>query len=883
ESNDRPWALSAAAVPSRAGRRVFNIEARRVSAKDLLLAARFGSGPMIDQLPISASLHAEIDASDAVQVLQGRVIIEGGVIQDAKDPDIALKIDRAEFTLDWDAVRHRLAIPFQIVSGAARMTLFAQLMAPQSGNGPWLVAMNGGTVVLGGGGSDEPVVFNHVAVRGRIDPEKRLVTIEQGDLGNADTTVALTGSFDVSSSDPRLAIGVAGTRMTLQTMKKLWPNFVNPPLRKWIEEHTAGGTVDRVVIATNAPLSAFKTGGDPVPEGGLSVDVSAHDAVIRPIDTLPPIRGADLTVHATGRVATIAMQKGTVTLPSGRKLTMSNGIFEVPKTYGPAPAARSRFQIEGPIPAGGELLAMDRLRQFSALPFDPSTARGNVKATVDLAFRLDPKLPVGSTTYNVTADLADFAADQVFMAQKLEAASLRITASNAESEIKGDVKIAGMPAVLTYRKEKDKPDAEVHLATVLDDAARAKFGMDLGDAIGGPVPLKLSGLMGASSQDSRFNVDLDLTQARIDNLLPGWNKAAGKTAHATFALVSDSQGARLNDLVLTGAGAHAKGNVELDRSGNIVAANFPTFNLAEGDKATLKADRTPDGTLHVSMRGEIYDGRGFVKTAMAGTRADTKGKVSNLDLDIRLGAVLGFNGETLRVLELKMSRHEGQIRNFKLSAKLGRDAVLSGSLRYRTSGRPLIYFETGDAGALFRFTDTYARMAGGQMSVAMDAPSSNPAPQDGILSIKDFSIRGEAALERLVAGAPNGAQQGVKFSRMRAQFTRMPGQLQIHDGVVQGLIGATIDGHINYDADEVHLSGSFVPLYQLNNVFGQIPIVGFFLGGSNEGLLGVTYEVVGRPSAPRLNVNPLSAVAPGLLRKFFEFRNTKDSDFEVLR
>jgi hypothetical protein len=55
-------------------------------------------------------------------------------------------------------------------------------------------------------------------------------------------------------------------------------------------------------------------------------------------------------------------------------------------------------------------------------------------------------------------------------------------------------------------------------------------------------------------------------------------------------------------------------------------------------------------------------------------------------------------------------------------------------------------------------------------------------------------------------------------------------------------------------------------------MFGQIPLFGIFLGGgSNEGLVGVTYEVVGPPGAPILRVNPISAVAPGLLRKFFEF------------
>ena len=70
------------------------------------------------------------------------------------------------------------------------------------------------------------------------------------------------------------------------------------------------------------------------------------------------------------------------------------------------------------------------------------------------------------------------------------------------------------------------------------------------------------------------------------------------------------------------------------------------------------------------------------------------------------------------------------------------------------------------------------------------------------------------------------------------------------------------------------MRGTFVPLYGLNNMFGQIPIVGLFLGGgSNEGLFGMTYEVDRPAGTPRLRVNPISAMAPGLLRKFFEFRD----------
>ena len=63
-------------------------------------------------------------------------------------------------------------------------------------------------------------------------------------------------------------------------------------------------------------------------------------------------------------------------------------------------------------------------------------------------------------------------------------------------------------------------------------------------------------------------------------------------------------------------------------------------------------------------------------------------------------------------------------------------------------------------------------------------------------------------------------------------------------------IGGTIEGNIDYPGNQVRMSGTFVPMYGLNNMFGQIPILGLFLGGgSNEGLIGVTYEVVGTPGA----------------------------------
>jgi len=240
--------------------------------------------------------------------------------------------------------------------------------------------------------------------------------------------------------------------------------------------------------------------------------------------------------------------------------------------------------------------------------------------------------------------------------------------------------------------------------------------------------------------------------------------------------------------------------------------------------------------------------------------------------------VVGFNGEALRSVDVKMTRRAGEIRSFGLTAKIGRAATLAGDLRGRAGGRQVIDLESTDAGAFFRFTDVYSRMTGGQMALAMESPSADNAVQQGVLNVHNFAVHDEAQLERAVSNGTQRARNSIEFSGMRVEFNRMPGRVALREGVVRGpMLGGTIDGSVDYTRDEVHMRGTLVPLYGPNNLLGQIPIVGLFMGGDKEGLLGITYEVVGRPGNPVLRINPISALAPGLLRKVFEFPANNDN------
>jgi hypothetical protein len=880
EAGTAPWSLGVLVGAPANGVRSVAIRADNVSTRNILRALRMKDLTYSADLPLTGELKGELGRDGVPTYFTGKITAGAGTITDNDTPDYPMHIDQGEVSVEWDAGRRVLLAPFKFVSGENRVTLLAHVEPPNGATTDWQAGLSGGTIVLAGDGTEQPLIFNRISINLRFDSEGRRVVLTQADISNGDIGLAGTGSIDYAG-EPRLTLGFAGTPMSASALKRMWPILIVPEVREWVIERIERGSLQRIEIGVNSPVRNLSRKGPPIPDDGLSVTIVANGVALRPVDDLPLIRDADLKARVTGRTATVTIGQAGIDTPGGRKLNLSDIVFEVPDMAPKPSPSKVRFKIDGPVPAAAEILASDRLRDTGGNMLDPGTTKGNISAQVTMGMPIQHELTKADTVYTINADVTGFSAEKLVMNQKLEAAALKVVANNQGYQVKGDVKINGQAASLDYRKPNDG-DADVRLQTTLDDASRAKLGFDLGPAVGGALPLKVAGKIGSGDHDSKLGIDADLTQLKLDNLLPGWAKAQGKAARAVFNVVKKGDSTRLEDIVIDGSGASIKGSVEIDPNGDLVNVNFPTYSPSEGDKTSIKAERGPDGALKVIMRGDVFDGRGFLKSAMSGaTKDDPKGKTKSIDfdVDVKLGAVAGFYGEAIRSVDAKLSRRGGTIQKFALSGKLGRDTPLTGDMRGRSqgAGRDVIYIETNDAGAFLRATDTYSKMNGGQLALAMDPPSSDTRPKEGLINVRDFTVKGEASLDRVASGGPGGAKNGVSFSRLRAEFTRQNGLLSIRDGVVKGpAVGATIGGNIDYNLNQVRMSGTFVPMYGLNNMFGQIPIVGLFLGGgSDEGLIGVTYEIVGSPSAPVLNVNPMSAMAPGVLRKIFDFGTGK--------
>jgi hypothetical protein len=891
EEGAKPWSLKVLVGPPENGVRTIDIKADKVSTSNILLALRLKDLTYMADLPMSGEIKGELSRDGLPTYLSGKINIGAGSIIDTDTPDYPMAIDSAELSLEWDANRRVLVAPFKVVSGANRITLLARLEPPNEAANEWRLGLSGGTIVLAGIDNDPPLILNRISINFRFDTEGKRALLSQADLSNGEIGLAGTGSVDYSG-EPRLKLGFAGTPMSASALKRLWPALIVPEVRAWVIERIERGSLQRIDIALNSPVKNLPRKGPPIPDDGLDVNIAATGVTLRPVDGLPAVRDADLKAHITGRSATVSIGQGAADTPAGRKLNFSDVVFEVPDMAPKPPPSRLRMRVDGPIAAAAEVLASDRLSDLST-PIDPNTAKGTFQAAINLGMPVKGELSKTDTNYAVTAELNGFSADKLVMNQKLEANQLKIAANNQGYQVKGDVKINGQQAALDYRKPADG-DADVKLQATLDDAGRARLGLDLGSAVTGNIPVKLNGKLASGDRDSKMGIEADLTQLKLDNVLPGWVKQPGKSSRATFNVVPKPQSTRFEDIVIEGGGVSIKGSLEVDQNGELMNASFPTYAPSEGDKTQLKAERGQDGMLKLTMRGDVFDGRGFIKSAMSGSNgkdADkNKSKMSDFDVDLKLGAVAGFNGEAVRGVDVKLSRRNGAIKSFNLAGKIGRDTPLTADLRVgrdtpvsgelrggRAQGREVIYLQTEDAGAFLNFTDTYTKVTGGQLMLAIEPPTSDPGAKEGLINIRNFTVKGEQALDRAVAGGGAGGGQGIGFSAMRAEFTRQPGLLSVRDGTMQGpMIGLTIEGSIDYASNQVRMSGTIIPAYGLNNIAGQIPFFGLFLGnGNKEGLIGVTYEVVGTPGKPVVRVNPISAMAPGVFRNIFQFNTGK--------
>ncbi len=224
------------------------LEARHVAASDLILAGRIGDGTIETNLPLSASLRGEIGADGVPQSLTGRIVADAGFFSSGDDGRIDL--DRAEIKLDWDAGNRVLTMPVQVISGHNHMTLLGEVRAPEQVGGTWQYRVGGGSIVLNSSANaSDALVLNRIAVIGHYDASKHIFSIDNGDIGNSDVGVAISGKMEPANGDIHVAAGIAATRMPVELVEASLAGFCRAQSARLVprtsQERNGGARGDR--------------------------------------------------------------------------------------------------------------------------------------------------------------------------------------------------------------------------------------------------------------------------------------------------------------------------------------------------------------------------------------------------------------------------------------------------------------------------------------------------------------------------------------------------------------------------------------------------------------------------------------------------------------
>ncbi|MFC1459560.1 DUF3971 domain-containing protein [Microvirga arabica] len=879
EGPQGPWQLNGDARVEGQDAYRASIVAERAPITDILLLSGASEVPATTDLEFSGRFDLAF-ADGRVTELKTRLESSPGTIE-IQDPDTSpFPVDKAVIEAHWNEAAKALELQrVEAKGGDTNLNLQGRLQIA-NGSNPWRLNLGGRDISWSGAASgDRPLQVSEFTadLSGHDGVRINGITLKGPEL-----SASINGLLAATDDPKGLRLDVRAEKTDIRSALRLWPEAAAPPVRRYLVSHLKAGTLESIdlkVAMTGADIEKALTGG-PTPDESLKIDFAVSNGTLQVDEGIPPIAGLNVTGQVTGRKVLVRAPAGLVQMANDRSLSASEGAFVLDNYWDDNGVARIDFRLAGGADGLGALLLEPRIKEIAGFNIDPATMKGRTDLRVGIGMPVHDIPEFKDLPLKVGGTISDFGVDGFFGKDRLEGADLTIAYGRGDLSVKGNGKLAGSAAVIDLHKNRQGGQASV--AFSLDEAARSRRGLSFGSQLTGTIGLKASLPLGESAP-SVINVEADLAKAGIDQLVPGWVKPVGRPGKLTFTVV-DGLTSEIRDLQLDSGNVQLRGHATLNNEGGLDKAELSTFKLSPGDDMRAQIERS-NGVYRVTIRGNVGDARPFVKGggATSGGRsggANKDGK--DFDLDLNLNILTGFNEEAITNASVKASMRKDSLRQLDLKGRLGATDILGRTIP-QAGGNPVVIIQTEDAGALLRFTDIYKRMSRGNLILQL---STGDEPQAGHVIMHSFALVNEPALRRIIptqtqvvagrdrAGRPQLVRvdvNEVQFTKARLEFSRSAGRLDFKDAAIWGnQIGFTLGGFIDYARDRLDVSGTFVPAYGLNNVFAQVPLFGPLLGGGqNEGLFAVNFRLNGQASAPSLSVNPLSAVAPGFLRKLF--------------
>ncbi len=730
--------------------------------------------------------------------------------------------------------------------------------------------------------SGEKIYPGSAIIEGGYNREKKLLNIDQWNFSLAGSSIVGSGSLGFEDETPSLALSGVARELPIAAIKQFWPIFLATKVRTWTREHVHGGKITSATIDAAIPGGVLgrMLKGKRIADDQLKLIVNIENVRFDTFGEVPPVRGATGQVLLKGMRTEVNLTQGVAYTDKGSVIKIEEGKFTIADIAQRPLIAKTSFFAKGKISSLAKIVNAKPLIVMDRLKMAPGQWSGNSEIDVVAEFPLKKKMQYGEVKWQALVQLRNASSSKHINGRKITKSDVVIDVSPQKAVISGDSVIDGIRGNVLMIEPVGK-NSKVKRKRVLKARMRAKdrakIGLNIAPVITGPIDVVMEQYAGRRAAD----ISVDLKDAEISLPWIGWRKGAGVPAKATFRMTNAKSVTKIDKLKLAGKGFAMKGNLVFDKKG-VSSANIPSISLNKGDNLAVSIKRKK-GAFEISATGKSFDGRGLVNKLFHQDGVANEQGNATFKLSANIASVKGFGNQSASNLNMNYLVNKGWLDGLSLKADFGqnkRTTIDAGTTNKTTQ----FDIRSQNAGSVLSFLNVYTHMLNGKMVSTMTRKRGKPF--HGKVKVENFVIVDEPKLKKLVSNKTveeidrDGRVQkvfskiktnSVKFPNAEAVIEKGEGYLKV-DGSITGLqIGLTYNGTL-YDAKNLmNLRGTFMPAIGISKILALIPIVGQILSnGKDSALIGITYHLKGPTAKPKLLLNPLSIVAPGIFKKIFE-------------
>ncbi len=805
--------------------------------------------------PISGALRARLDRKGQLGPLNASLQIGKGALRPTAGTK-PIVFDAASSYFTYDPAAQTIA--FEAVSidskwVSARAEGIAHLIGGENGWPDELQAQLRVSDITADPAElyDEPVHLDGATLDMRLRLEPFHLSIGQLSLSDQGRHLVLNGELRGGEAGWDMALDGRMDGVDRDRLMQLWPEAAVPNTRRWVSENVSDGQLSNMQLAVRSA---------PKHRPNLFLGFEVKDVSARFMKQMPPIQQMSGKAQLLNGQFAITADAGWIDAGQGGRVDISGTSFAVPKVDVPDPPAKVQVRTDSTITAALSLMDNEPFQFLTKQGRPVALAEGHARVGAQLGFPLKKFLKTKDVQFDVTGTLSDLHSDVLVPGRVLSAEALTLTVNDEGLKIAGDGRLGKVPfngaytAALGPGASGSRVDGTVTLSQTFAD----EFGIglppgSLGGSATGDVTVELE-----PGDAGSFTLTSDL--AGLGLSLPQLNWSLPRPTRGALEVRGRlGEPPQIDRLSLDAPGLRALGSVSLTGAGLLGRALFSRVSVGGWlDAPVTLVGRGKGATPGVEVNGGTVDLR---KADLAGSGGGNAGGPVSLALE----RLVVSDGLALSDFRAQLNTANGADGNF--SGRVNGGAPIRGQI-VPQRGRSAFRIVTDDAGGVLGSAGVLKQARGGKMELLL-TPAGTAGTYEGQLKGGNIWLTDAPALAELLSALSvvglleQLSGNGIHFSNVDARFRLGPERLTLYSGSAVGAsMGISMDGYYFLGNKRMDMQGVVSPLYIVNAIGGIFTRQG-------EGLVGVNYTLTGLASAPKVAVNPLSLLTPGMFREIF--------------